>query len=135
MGVTYPSLDAVEKTYDALRASDVYNATLAEINLDMRSIIRFVGFYVELQKLRSASFREVRHVGIPASPTFGVSVGCRGFFYQGKPSAFVSEADRADKGSLTVRCNTEFACTLLPHKFGKLIIKVRMLPRIQWPVS
>ena len=42
-GATYPSMDAIEKTYDALRASDVYNATLAEIKLDMRNIIRFVG--------------------------------------------------------------------------------------------
>lgn len=42
-GATYPSMDAIEKTYDALRASDVYNATLGEIDLEFRNIIRFVG--------------------------------------------------------------------------------------------
>ena len=43
VGVSYPSMDAIEKTYDALRANDVYNAMLAEMDLDMRNIIRFVG--------------------------------------------------------------------------------------------
>jgi len=43
LGVTYPSMDAIEKTYDALRASDTYNAILSEVDLDMRNIIRFVG--------------------------------------------------------------------------------------------
>ena len=43
LGVTYPSMDAIEKTYDGLRASDTYNAMLAEVELDLRDIIRFVG--------------------------------------------------------------------------------------------
>ena len=43
LGVSYPSMDAIEKTYDALRASEVYNATLGEIDLEFRNIIRFVG--------------------------------------------------------------------------------------------
>ena len=43
LGVTYPSMDAIEKTYDGLRASDAYNAMLEEVELDLRDIIRFVG--------------------------------------------------------------------------------------------
>jgi len=43
VGVTYPSMDAIEKTYDALRASDAYKALMADVQLDMRNIVRFVG--------------------------------------------------------------------------------------------
>ena len=43
MGVTYPSMDAIEKTYDALQANADYSAMLADIDLDMRNIIKFVG--------------------------------------------------------------------------------------------
>lgn len=43
LGVTYPSMDAIEKTYDALRASEAYNALLGDVDLDMRNIVRFVG--------------------------------------------------------------------------------------------
>ena len=43
LGVTYPSMDAIQKTYDTLQASDDYSAMLAEVDLDMRNIIKFVG--------------------------------------------------------------------------------------------
>jgi len=43
LGVTYPSMDAIQKTYDALQANDDYSAMLADIDLDMRNIIKFVG--------------------------------------------------------------------------------------------
>ncbi len=43
LGVTYPSMDAIEKTYDGLRESDVYNTMLGEVELELRDIIRFVG--------------------------------------------------------------------------------------------
>lgn len=43
LGVTYPSMAAIEKTYDALRGSDVYKQTLSEIDLELRNIVRFVG--------------------------------------------------------------------------------------------
>ncbi len=43
LGVGYPSMDAIEKTYDALRASDAYTAMLGEVDLEFRNIIRFVG--------------------------------------------------------------------------------------------
>jgi hypothetical protein len=43
LGVTYPSMDAIEKTYDALQASADYSAMLADVDLDMRNIIKFVG--------------------------------------------------------------------------------------------
>ncbi len=43
LGVAYPSMDAIEKTYDALRASDTYTSMLGEVDLEMRNIIRFVG--------------------------------------------------------------------------------------------
>ncbi len=42
-GVGYPSMDAIEKTYDALRASDIYTSMLGEVDLESRNIIRFVG--------------------------------------------------------------------------------------------
>lgn len=43
LAVGYPSMDAIEKTYDALRASDTYTAMLGEIDLEMRNIVRMVG--------------------------------------------------------------------------------------------
>ncbi len=43
LGVGYPSMDAIEKTYGALRESPVYLQALAEIDLDWRNIIRFEG--------------------------------------------------------------------------------------------
>ena len=43
LGVTYPSMDAIEKTYDALRASADYQSLLSEITLERREIVRFVG--------------------------------------------------------------------------------------------
>lgn len=43
LGVGYPSMDAIEKTYDALRASDIYTSMLGEVDLESRNIVRFVG--------------------------------------------------------------------------------------------
>ena len=43
LGATYPSMDAVEKTYDALLASSDYKAILGEVDLNWRNIIRFFG--------------------------------------------------------------------------------------------
>ncbi len=43
IGVTYPSMDAIEKTYDGLRASADYQSLMSEIELERREIIRFVG--------------------------------------------------------------------------------------------
>ena len=43
LGVTYPSMNAIEKTYDALRASEAYTKLLNDVDLDMRNIVRFVG--------------------------------------------------------------------------------------------
>jgi hypothetical protein len=43
LAVAYPSMDAIEKTYDALRASDTYNSILGEVDLEMRNIVRIVG--------------------------------------------------------------------------------------------
>lgn len=43
MGVGYPSMDAIEKTYDALRASKDYAALLADMDLDFRNIVRYAG--------------------------------------------------------------------------------------------
>jgi len=43
LGVTYPSMDAIEKTYDGLRASSDYQALPSEISLERREIVRFVG--------------------------------------------------------------------------------------------
>lgn len=39
----YPSMDAIEKTYEALRGSAGYNALLAEFDLDWRNIFRVAG--------------------------------------------------------------------------------------------
>ncbi len=43
LGVTYPSMDAIEKTYDTLRASEDYQKLITEITLERREIVRFVG--------------------------------------------------------------------------------------------
>lgn len=43
LGVTYRSMDAIEKTYNALRATDAYNTMLVESDLEMRNIIRMAG--------------------------------------------------------------------------------------------
>ena len=43
LGVSYPSMDAIEKTYDGLRASADYQALMSEISLERREIIRFAG--------------------------------------------------------------------------------------------
>ena len=42
-GVTYPSMDAIEKTYDGLRASGDYQKLLSEAKLVRREIVRFAG--------------------------------------------------------------------------------------------
>ncbi|MDU8914148.1 hypothetical protein [Aestuariicoccus sp. MJ-SS9] len=41
--VGYPSMDAVEKTYDTLRGSDEYNAVLETHQIEWRNIIRITG--------------------------------------------------------------------------------------------
>lgn len=41
--VGYPSMEAIEKTYDALRDSDGYKAILQKIDLDWRNIMRVAG--------------------------------------------------------------------------------------------
>jgi hypothetical protein len=43
LGVAYPSMAAIEKTYDGLRASADYQSLLSEIKLERREIVRFVG--------------------------------------------------------------------------------------------
>ncbi len=43
LGVTYPSMDAIEKTYDGLRASADYQSLMSEIKLERREIVRFTG--------------------------------------------------------------------------------------------
>ena len=43
LGVAYPSMDAIEKTYDGLRASPQYQSLLSEIKVERREVIRFVG--------------------------------------------------------------------------------------------
>jgi hypothetical protein len=43
LGVGYPSMDAIEKTYDALRASKGYMDIIADIELDFRNIFRYAG--------------------------------------------------------------------------------------------
>jgi len=39
LGVTYPSMDAIEKTYDGLRAQSL----ISEVRVERREIVRFVG--------------------------------------------------------------------------------------------
>lgn len=43
LGVAYPSMAAIEKTYDALGASSAYQKLLGDVDLGMRNIFRFVG--------------------------------------------------------------------------------------------
>lgn len=43
LGVGYPSMDAIEKTYEALRASKGYMDILADIDIEFRNIFRYVG--------------------------------------------------------------------------------------------
>lgn len=43
LGVTYPSMGAIEKTYDGLRASAAYKALTGEMTIDRREIVRFLG--------------------------------------------------------------------------------------------
>ena len=40
LGVTYPSMDAIEKTYDTLRDDANYQAALADFNINLRAIVR-----------------------------------------------------------------------------------------------
>ena len=40
LGVTYPSMDAIEKTYDTLRDNANYQAALADFNINLRAIVR-----------------------------------------------------------------------------------------------
>ena len=42
-GISYPSMDAIEKTYDGLRASGEYGKLLNEATLVRREIVRFAG--------------------------------------------------------------------------------------------
>ena len=44
LGVTYPSMDAIEKTYDALGADANYQAALGSFNINLRAIIRVLSF-------------------------------------------------------------------------------------------
>jgi len=43
LAVGYPSMDAIENTYKALRGSGEYSSILAEMDLDFRNIVRIVG--------------------------------------------------------------------------------------------
>ena len=43
LGVGYPSMDAIEKTYEALRASQGYADIVNDIEMDFRNIFRYVG--------------------------------------------------------------------------------------------
>lgn len=43
LGVTFPSMDAIEKTYDGLRSSGDYQKLMSDIKLDRREIVRFAG--------------------------------------------------------------------------------------------
>ena len=42
LGVTYPSMDAIEKTYDTLRDDANYQAALADFNINLRAIVRVI---------------------------------------------------------------------------------------------
>ena len=44
LGVTYPSMDAIEKTYDALGANASYQAALSTFDINYRGIIRVLSF-------------------------------------------------------------------------------------------
>jgi hypothetical protein len=43
VGVAYPSMAAIEKTYDGLRANADYQSLMSEAKLERREIVRFVG--------------------------------------------------------------------------------------------
>lgn len=43
VGVAYPSMAAIEKTYDGLRANADYQSLISEVTLERREIVRFVG--------------------------------------------------------------------------------------------
>ena len=43
LAVAYPSMDAIEKTYNALRGSSDYQSMLGDIDLDFRNIVRIAG--------------------------------------------------------------------------------------------
>jgi hypothetical protein len=43
LAVGYPSMDAIEKTYVALRGSSDYKAMISDINVDFRNIVRIAG--------------------------------------------------------------------------------------------
>lgn len=43
LAVGYPSMDAIEKTYDALRGSADYQSMVADIEIDFRDIVRIAG--------------------------------------------------------------------------------------------
>ena len=43
VGATYPSMEAIEKTYDALAADARYAALLSNASINMRGIIRLIG--------------------------------------------------------------------------------------------
>ena len=40
-GVTYPSMDSIEKAYDAANADAIYQKVLSAVDVDFRNIIRF----------------------------------------------------------------------------------------------
>ena len=40
LGVTYPSMAAIEKTYDALATDAAYQAALSSFNVNLRAIVR-----------------------------------------------------------------------------------------------
>ena len=42
LGVTYPSMDAIEKTYDALGDNADYQAALGTFDINLRAIIRLL---------------------------------------------------------------------------------------------
>ncbi|MGI9357257.1 MAG: hypothetical protein ACR2PF_19135 [Rhizobiaceae bacterium] len=43
LAVGYPSMDAIEKTYDALRGSAEYKAMVDDIDIEFRNIVRIAG--------------------------------------------------------------------------------------------
>jgi len=43
LAVGYPSMDAIEKTYDALRGSADYQAMVDDVDIDFRNIVRIAG--------------------------------------------------------------------------------------------
>ena len=43
LAVGYPSMDAIEKTYDALMKSDDYKSAVSKIDINFRNIVRVSG--------------------------------------------------------------------------------------------